>query len=137
MLTLLLACTTPWSLGGNDIDDDPEINNAADTGGAQHDDVAGLAIAWHGLACEDAHAAFDVSADGSGVHVVHSGVDAACDAVWELVPSADTATIDIAYAVSGDASCTCGWTLDYTIVGVAPGTWTITTGEESASVDVP
>lgn len=78
------------------------------------------------------------SLGGGKVAVHETGHDATC--CLTLVPqiAVDGATITVTYVDTGDpCDCVCTYTIDFTLLAVPSGTWTIVSGALSTDVTVP
>lgn len=74
---------------------------------------------------------------GGKVAVTETEYEDNCGYTLTPVVVADAGTVTITYDTTGDeADCICLFTIDYTLAGLPPGTWTIVSGALSAMVDV-
>lgn len=119
-----------------------------DTGSVPTDDTAGdpSAAALVGLVAsaepdpDTVERALSAVGRTGAIDVTHTGLVAACDVTWsaELVFEApDTFAISYARTDSSDAPNGCAWTLDYAIVPVPEGAWTVSAIGEETQVPVP
>lgn len=75
---------------------------------------------------------------GGKVAVTETEYVSNCGYSFTAVPEeAAPNTISITYEHTGsEADCECNFTIDFTLSGLSPGTWTISSGALSAMVDV-
>jgi hypothetical protein len=133
-LVLLLACS------GAPVDDDETGTAPDDTAG----DPSAAALVGLVASAEPDPDTVErgLSAVGrtGAIDVTHTGLVAACDVTWtaELAFEApDTFAVSYARTDSADAPNGCAWTLDYAIVPVPEGTWTVSAIGEETQVPVP
>jgi hypothetical protein len=150
-LVALAACTTPWGLGGNDIDDNPDdIGQMGDTTTddplAAADDIATvpLSVAVGGVSCDQGAAipSLAVGAEAGGaLDVTQTGIIGTCCSEWtfDAVATGDTVIVAYTDANAGNhCDCSCSWTFDLAIGDVPPGTWAVVaTPTSAASASVP
>jgi hypothetical protein len=74
---------------------------------------------------------------GGTIHVVHTNFQASCCLGFNAAATAGADRIDIAYTEVGDpCDCMCPYTLDYSVEGVAAGTYEVYAGGTDATVTV-
>jgi hypothetical protein len=151
-LVTLAACTTPWGLGGNDIDDNPDdVGLMADDtqAGDSPEAPAGVAtvpltVAVGGVSCDPGAAvpSLDVAAGvGGALAVTQTGIAGSCCSEWRFDALATGDTVIVAYTdanAGNHCDCSCSWTFDLAIGDVPPGTWAVVatpTSAASASVE--
>ena len=132
MITLLLlACS-----GSEPDSAAPSDDTAADPGAAA---LVGLSAT-----AEPDPDSVERSLEGVGrvgaIDVTHAGLVAACDVTWtatlEFTPPA-TFAVTYTRSDSDNDPSGCVWTLDYALVPVPEGTWTVSAAGESTQVPVP
>jgi hypothetical protein len=129
MLFLLLACT-----GASD-------DTGSDTGAADPSVAALIGLTASGDPDADTvERALQAVGRPGAIDVTHTGLVAACDVTWTATVAFEPpATYAITYSRTDSANdpSGCAWTLDYALVPVPDGTWTVTAAGESVTVPVP
>ncbi len=129
MLFLFLACT-----GAAD-------DTGSDTAGADPAVAALIGLTASGDPDVDTvERALQAVGRPGAVDVAHTGLVAACDVTWTATLVFELpATYAVTYSRTDSASdpSGCAWTLDYALVPVPDGTWTVTAAGESVTVPVP
>lgn len=129
MLLLLIACS-----GAPD-------DSADDTGGTDPAAAALIGLTASGDPDVDTvERALEGAGRTGAIDVTHTGLVAACDVTWSATVAFEApSTYAVTYTRTDSASdpSGCVWTLDYALVPVPGGTWTVTAAGERTDVPVP
>ncbi len=142
-LLLVVACGQQRGFGGQDLGGDNVMEDDTDLAGSTQDPSLADLPEMDSATCDQTttdtvEQELILTAGAGSIAVSHVGIVDQCCADWrfEAVTTGDTIAVTYFDVSDMTCDCECPWTLDYTLLDVPAGDWTVTAEGDEGQVTV-